>query len=284
MITQTDQRENLKKEIVENPHKDLLLVTCNGVFSSSKFILLNIVPQISDYIPGFIITYDIVTIILPDISINCVREAFEKLLDTGDPSHLERVLGLIEVDNQIYVKSKNGDESSKIEGQNNVDEYKPCKMLEEVLIKEEKDEEKEENRGEGKVEGEEYNNLFGEETFPNLDVEDHQKNKILNKKTRRERNKTAKKCDECERMFRCGYNLRRHKDRFHTKVLTCDRCDETFLGYDAYRLHRAGCVYTCEKCGKQTERMVLMEAHKRAHRREEIKNIPYVEKVTIVYQ
>ena len=127
-------------------------------------------------------------------------------------------------------------------------------------------------------------NFQFEKKTSNVDVKDDPKNKILRRKQKKERKKTPFKCDGCERMFRDGGNLRRHKDLFHSKVLTCDRCDNNFLGYDTYRQHRTGCVYTCDKCGKQTYRMVLMEAHKRAHRREEMKNIPIVQKVTIVYK
>ena len=285
LLAQKHQTEIVMREMYESSHNDLSLVTSDGVFTTNKFLLLNIIPQISKYLPEFIINFDIITIIYPDISIGQIREAFDKLFRTGDPHLLEQAFGFVEADYQITMKNnehdinehdfykhdKNVNESDdKAEMQINVENSvsiitennaSTCKMLEEVFIKEEQGEE------------------------DDRDSKDVDKTNKLNIDVPKKATKPKiSKCNKCNKTFRDNGTLKRHEGSFHSKVLTCDRCDERLLGIDSYRQHRVECLFHCEKCGKTSERLDKMEAHRRAHSREEAKNRPYVEKITLIYK
>ena len=136
-------------------------------------------------------------------------------------------------------------------------------MLEEVFIKVERGEEDEKDSKE---------------------VDKTEKLIDVRKKTTKPKPSKIFNCNKCNRTFRDNGNLKRHEGSFHSKVLTCDRCDERLLGIDSYRQHRAECLFHCEKCGKTSERLDKMEAHRRAHSREEAKSRPYVEKITLIYK
>merc|ERR1712179_33074 len=275
LLAQKQQTEIVMKEVLHGYHNDLFIVTSNGVFTVSKFILLNIIPRISEYIPEFIINYDVITIICPDISMDKIREAFDKLLNAGDPFLLERALGFVEADRQITVKNNehdiiehyehdenipDGNDKTKmqinVENISSIQSREPttednagaCKMLEEVFIKEEE------------IEGERRDKKE-EDKIESLNVGVNKK--AIKHKIKKE--KATFRCNKCDRTFRDNGNLKRHEGSFHSKVLICDRCDERLLGIDSYRQHRTECLFNCEKCGKTSDRLDKMEAHRRAH-------------------
>ena len=266
-------------ELLSHHLEDLSIVTKNGVFTSSKLVFLSIFPQISEYLPDYFICYDVIQILLPDFTVEDVRQAFETLANTGETLFLENVFGFNETDkidtDKLDIIHGRHDNPEATVDENIVSSEvfyayneKNIITLEEVIIKEEETYHKEKTVANG-------------DSISEINLSNDKIQKVA---TGGNGKKPNYKCDECERVFRDRGNTKRHKRLFHKTILKCDRCDEDFLGYDNLRDHRKKCLYYCDKCDWKTDRLDKMEAHKRGHARREMKTIPLVEKVVVVYR
>ena len=120
------QNQSMLESFLNLKTEDLQLVMNDGVLKTSKFLLMNIFPKLSDYVPGYIISYHNISIHLPDHTMQTVREAFEKMVTLGDTTDLAVVLafGIAEQsDNEYQIENVN----IVVNEDSNISDVKPIK-------------------------------------------------------------------------------------------------------------------------------------------------------------
>merc|ERR1719186_301337 len=96
LLTQRSPSEMMLQSLLNLAPDDLHLVACDGVLSTSKLVMLNTFPLLSEYLPDWIIRYDNIKVLLPGQTKQRVGEAFGKMVISGDCREMGIVLGFEE--------------------------------------------------------------------------------------------------------------------------------------------------------------------------------------------
>ena len=269
LSSQDNYGERVIQELLNNHPADLTIVTGNGNLSTSKLFVFNIFPQLYNYLHEYIISYHSIAIIIPDTSIEIVREAFKIMLTTGDSFDFEEVLGFNQTHHSERTSvSGNGQEPEEAD----LDVLRAGDLS--VEIKTEITAGEEGNKINDKISSSMHS--WGDKLRSNLLKEDSVKSAFLKKSKKL-------KCEECAKPFRDSHALNTHNVKFHRKIVNCRRCKQEFVGHPALKQHLKFCFNTCEKCNFITEYSSKMDAHRRRHAREEIKSPTFRERITLVY-
>jgi len=308
------QNQSMLEGLLNLQTEDMQLVMNDGVLKTSKFLLMNIFPQLSDYVPGYIISYQDISIHLPDHTTQTVREAFENMVTLGDTTDLAVVLGFgiaEQSDNEYQIENVN----IVVNEDSNISDIKPIKeemnfnysseteinltndqseMLKSILkpiLKEVKPFEEKINRR--------FKCAYCNMAFRNqFNVTRHMAGvhqRTINcnicdlvfdgkQNYQNHMKDCVYRCKECSKTFRTRRNRDRHVPRAHLKKVSCERCKLEFDGNHSYQVHAKECFYRCDRCEYVHKREGRMKGHKRGHMNQDRKESAYTERIVVLYK
>ena len=252
LLTRKSHDEAMLEGLLSMKTEDLQLVMEDGVLKTSKFLLMNIFPQLSEYVPGYIISYHNISIHLPDHTMHTVREALVKMVTIGDTADLAVVLGF-GIAEQTDVGDKFEDVSSEYIERIDV---KPIKeeLIYDVPIYKEVPSLSEKKICDFKC------ILCGIAFRSQSAVTIHMVGA---------HEKTGNfKCAQCGVVFETHSNLTKHLQEAHgiKRPINCKKCDMYFDGNQSYRKHTKNCSYKCLQCSKTFETQLNRDRYiPRAH-------------------
>merc|ERR1712129_371990 len=115
LLTRKSQDESMLEGLLSMKTEDLQLVMEDGELKTSKFLLMNIFPQLSEYVPGYIISYHIISIHLPGHNKHIVGEALVKMATLGDATGLAGVLGFKVADVGEHVETLVSEDNERMD-------------------------------------------------------------------------------------------------------------------------------------------------------------------------
>ena len=262
LLTRKSHDESMLEGLLSMKTEDLQLVMEDGVLKTSKFLLMNIFPQLSDYVPGYIISYHKVTIHLPGHTMNTVREALVKMFTIGDATDLAGVLGFEVADVGEHVETVVSEDIERMD----IVDVKPVIKEEElscsespnaaINIQEAKSELSENIRipicKEDVSAGEKKIRDFKCPLCPMAFRS--RSNVTIHMVGAQEKNGNFK-CPHCSFAFKTQSNVSRHIEVAHGLLcpvpIKCKTCDSVFDRDLGYRNHRKNCsYYRCAQCSR----------------------------------
>ena len=244
------------KSLFSLESKDLQFVLKDGLLSTSKLLVMTAFPQLREYVPDWIVTYDNIRIILPDHNMLKVREALVKMVMSGDGKELGEVLGIEQTKN---VKDEEG-------STDDLDD-KDTTVMEDII-------EEKYNKGDFSKQID----TFKEDRH--IDVSNSKDNNLSRKTIK---SSDQLKCNECSMVFKSKRNLKGHITTAHIRPVSCDRCKSVFVGKHNYQIHYKDCFYHCDRCEYVHKEEYRIEPHRRTHTQQDRKAQLASERIVVVY-
>jgi len=272
---------SLQEEIFNSKFSDFQFLTEDGPYYTSKALLFSAFPALSSMLCSSCASdHSLVSVTLLEVSLATLKSAVEIMMTHGDSSALAQLLGYQTPPDPPKDATVNSDWNDEIRQSARIFFKESPKTTDSLvdddhyaadIIKSEEDDQ--------------------ESMIKHIKLDNDQFLKMTNVKTikRPAALESDNKCTVCDKLLSSKRKLKKHMISIHEKMRSCNVCNETFVGFQAWTDHNKICYFTCDQCDFKERRLNRFEGHKRRHFREQNGALNeddpiFTKRITVVYK